>query len=412
MNIILVNHYAGSPQMGMEFRPYYMAKEWIQMGHQVTIIAGDYSHLRKENPRIIKDYQVENIDGITYCWFQTGEYEGNGAKRGLTMLRFCRKLLKYKKQIIKDFSPDVVISSSTYPIDSIPVHWIAKKAKAKHIHEVHDMWPATLTEVGGLGKSNPFVVAMQFGENYAYSHADDVVSLPDHAEEYMKKHGLKNGHFHAIGNGVVLEEWNHPKPLAKDIELKLKDIQSSHELVVGYLGGHALSNSLDLFLDAAVKLRNENIAFVLVGDGVEKKALIERTEKEQLEHVYFFDPVDKTSIPLVAKYFCCGYLGAKISPLYRFGICMNKMFDYMMAELPVLCAITAPDNPVSVSQGGIMVESGDVNGITSAILKLRDMSDKERSNMGEKGKAYIMNHATYQILSQQFADLFTVGGSR
>ena len=91
---------------------------------------------------------------------------------------------------------------------------------------------------------------------------------------------------------------------------------------------------------------------------------------------------------------------------------MNKMFDYMMAELPVLCAITAPDNPVSVSQGGIMVESGDVNGITSAILKLRDMSDKERSNMGEKGKAYIMNHATYQILSQQFADLFTVGGSR
>ena len=26
MNILLINHYAGSPDLGMEFRPYYMAK--------------------------------------------------------------------------------------------------------------------------------------------------------------------------------------------------------------------------------------------------------------------------------------------------------------------------------------------------------------------------------------------------
>lgn len=410
MNIVLVNHYAGSPQMGMEFRPYYFAKEWIRMGHQVTIIAGDYSHLRKKNPTISKDYQVENIEGITYCWFQTGVYEGNGAKRGLTMLRFCRKLLKYRKQIIKDFNPDVLISSSTYPIDSIPVHWIAKKAKAKHIHEVHDMWPSTLIEVGGLGKFNPFVVAMQIGENYAYSHADEVVSLPDHAENYMKKHGLKEGNFHAIGNGVVLEEWKNPKPLPKKMEIKLQEIKDQNDMVVGYLGGHALSNSLDVFLDVAGKLKKENIAFVLVGDGIEKNSLVERKKVEQLEHVYFFEPVDKMSIPLVTKYFDCGYLGAKVSPLYRFGICMNKMFDYMMAELPVLCAITAPENPISKSKGGLMVESGDVDGIVRGILQMKEMTFEERRQMGENGKKYILNHATYQILSQKFAELFKVGG--
>lgn len=409
MNIILVNHYAGSPQMGMEFRPYYMAKEWIKMGHQVTIIAGDYSHLRKENPKITRDYQVENIDGITYCWFLTGEYEGNGAKRGLTMLRFCRKLLKYKKQIIKDFSPDVVISSSTYPIDSIPVHWIAKKAKAKHIHEVHDMWPATLTEVGGLGKSNPFVVAMQFGENYAYSHADDVVALPQHAEQYMKQHGLKDGRYHYIGNGVVLSEWELPKPLPEQMEKTLDFIKNEYELTVGYIGGHALSNSLDIIIDTAEKLKNESIAFILVGNGVEKKSLIDRCEKLNLKHVYFFDSIDKTSVPLVLKYFDCGYLGAKISPLYRFGICMNKMFDYMMGSLPIICAITAPENPISESGCGIMIESGDVDGIVSAIYEIRDMSADKRHQMGIRGKEYILRTSTYQILAQIFADLFSEG---
>lgn len=34
MNILIINHYAGSPEMGMEFRPYYFAKEWTAMGHQ------------------------------------------------------------------------------------------------------------------------------------------------------------------------------------------------------------------------------------------------------------------------------------------------------------------------------------------------------------------------------------------
>ena len=64
MNILLINHYAGSPEMGMEFRPYYFAREWVRAGHQIQIIAGDFSHLRKENPKVEKDLQYEDVDGI------------------------------------------------------------------------------------------------------------------------------------------------------------------------------------------------------------------------------------------------------------------------------------------------------------------------------------------------------------
>ena len=46
-----------------------------------------------------------------------------------------------------------------------------KKAKAKYIHEVHDMWPATLYEVGGMSKKHPFVVVMQKAENSARHHS-------------------------------------------------------------------------------------------------------------------------------------------------------------------------------------------------------------------------------------------------
>lgn len=49
MNILLINHYAGNPELGMEFRPYYMAKEWVKQGHEVLILGATYSHLRKSN---------------------------------------------------------------------------------------------------------------------------------------------------------------------------------------------------------------------------------------------------------------------------------------------------------------------------------------------------------------------------
>ena len=133
MNILLINHYAGSTEMGMEFRPYYMAREWTKLGHKVDIIAGDYSHLRKMNPTVKYDFQTEDIDGITYHWIKTGTYQGNGAKRAITMFRFVGKLWWNASKIVKEIQPDVVIASSTYPIDTFAAQRIAKKAKAKLI---------------------------------------------------------------------------------------------------------------------------------------------------------------------------------------------------------------------------------------------------------------------------------------
>lgn len=65
MNIILINHYAGSNFHGMAFRPYYLAREWVKMGHNVTIIAASFSHLRQKN-QDISAITEEFIDGIRY----------------------------------------------------------------------------------------------------------------------------------------------------------------------------------------------------------------------------------------------------------------------------------------------------------------------------------------------------------
>ena len=67
MNILYIDHYAGSDIHGMEFRPFYMAREWSKKGYNATIVAADFSHLRKLNPEISKDFEETKVEGINYC---------------------------------------------------------------------------------------------------------------------------------------------------------------------------------------------------------------------------------------------------------------------------------------------------------------------------------------------------------
>ena len=130
MNILLVNHYAGSPRHGMEYRPYYLAREWVRAGHRVRIVAASFSHVRSRQPELPPGGPSafdETIDGIGYRWLRTPAYRGNGVGRVLNMLRFLTRLWRGSKDLAMAFRPDVVIASSTYPMDI----WVARRLARK-----------------------------------------------------------------------------------------------------------------------------------------------------------------------------------------------------------------------------------------------------------------------------------------
>lgn len=409
VNILYIEHYAGSPEMGMEFRPYYLSREWVKMGYKVTIIAGDYSHLRKKNPTVSKDFQTDMIDGIEYVWLKTGIYEGNGVKRALTMERFVRKLLTHSKMIAKKWSPNVVIASSTYPLDTYPAQRISKLAKAKYIHEFHDLWPATLYEIGGMSKKHPFVIAMQFAENSACKRCDSCVALAPYTKNYFVEHGLDPKKFSNIQNGIDLKEWES----FEEIPQVHKEYFDQHrgKFIVGYFGGHALSNALDWALDIVKEFKdNHEIEFVFVGDGIEKKRLKERKVKEQINNVHFLPPVAKKAVPSLLRYFDCSYMTGMPSPLYRFGLCLNKMYDSMMAGIPIICAFDAPDTLVKQYKCGFQCNPLNKNEIVEAINELYHMSLDQRKELGNRGKQAVMNHFTYEKLANDFVRIMEEKG--
>ncbi len=404
--VFIINHYAGSPKMGMEFRPYYISRELVRKGYDVTIVAGSFSHLRKTNPDITENFTEQEIDGIKYVWIRTDEYDSNGVTRAFSMYHFCKVLNANKKKIVERYKPDVVISSSTYPLDSYPSYRIAKLAGAKYIHEVHDMWPLTLYEAGGMSKKNPFVIAMQFAEDHAYKKSDIVVSLLPHAKEYMIEHGMSPEHFRYIPNGVVINEWDSTREIPEEHSETFNKLKAEGKFVIGYFGSHELSYGLHNLLDVTKQLNDENVHLVMVGKGKLKDELISYAEKNEISNVTFLPPVEKGIIPAIIDKFDAIFIGTIESPLYRFGICMNKMFDSMMAAKPIVMAITTPSTPVSESGCGIITKSCDNDAIKAAIRKIQAMSEDERNKMGMLGREAVLSKYTYENIASEFEKAF------
>ena len=166
----------------------------------------------------------------------------------------------------------------------------------------------------------------------------------------MQQHGLAEGKFVCIPNGVVEEEWENPEPLPEEHKKVFDELHREGKFIVGYFGGHALSNALENLIAVADRMKEQtDVHFVLVGDGVEKKNLIAERDRLGLENVTFLEPVSKKAVPSLCQEFDCIYMGGKDSPLYRFGLCLNKMFDSMMAGKPIICVITTPKTYIAVS---------------------------------------------------------------
>lgn len=402
MNILYINHYAGSPDMGMSFRTYYLSREWVKMGHRVTIIAADFSHLRLKNPEVAKDFQKQDIDGIEYVWLKTGTYKGNGVARAMTMFRFVYKLLKKAKWIADTWKPDVVITSSTYQFDTYAGQKIKKYSDAKLIHEVHDMWPITLIELGGMKKSNPFVILMQMAENSFCKHSDYIVSLLCAAKEYFIEHGMAPEKFKVVWNGVVTEEWQNPTALPSEHEMLLTKLHDDNKFVICFFGSVTKSYAIDYLLKAHQKLSNNSVSIVIVGEGSKKEEL----KQIAGEGVYFLPRIPKTAIPKLMDRIDCCYVGALHNNMFRFGICMNKLFDSMMSGKPILYAVEAPNNFIKDYNCGISVKAEDVDALAEGMRKMLEMSNDEREQMGKNGRNAVIEHFTYTKLAAEFADLF------
>ena len=399
----------GGLKYGMEYRPYYLAKEWVKMGHQVTLVGASFSHLRIQQPVVTtnKDFEEETVEGINYIWIKTPAYESTFARIQNIFVFVC-KLWKYSRKISEFVKPDLVVASSTYPLDIYPARKIAKTAGAKLCYEVHDLWPLSPKLIGGYSSWHPFIIVMQLAENYAYKHVDKVISLLWNSEQHMREHGLAEGKFKCIPNGYCKEDWenlNLKEEIPQTHKLLFKQLEN--KIIVGFAGGFAASGSLDTLVKAAALLKeHDNLAFVFVGKGPEQEYLEKLVKERSLANTFFLPAVKKIQIPRIVAYFDVAFIGGIHSFLHKYGTSANKLTDYMLSAKPIIQTIDEPNSVIERVKCGICVEAENERLVADAILELTGMTREKREKMGEGGRKYALENLEWGILAKQFLDEF------
>jgi glycosyltransferase involved in cell wall biosynthesis len=383
----------------MEFRPFHLAEEWQKNGHQALIVGADFSHLRAKNPAS-EGFEIK--DNVNYYWIKTPKYKGNGVGRVLNIFAFVGRLFLQNKTILNHIKPDVVVASSTYPFDIFPAWYIAKKTKAKLVFEIHDLWPLSLTELGGMSKYHPFVLAVALAEKFAYRLPDKIISILPKTFAHAKKFGVKSENFSVIPNGIVIKDWDNKEKLPTSHKKEIDKLKEQGKFLVGYAGAHGVANALTYLIDAAKILENKNIHIILVGDGQEKENLVKYAEKQGVTNISFLGRIRKNAIPTILEQMDSLYIGWQKQPIYSFGISANKIFDYMMSAKPIIHSVNAGNDPIYEANCGLSVESEDANLLAEAMLKISQITVQERDKLGLSGKEYVMAKHDYKILAGDF----------
>lgn len=376
MDIWLINHYAVPPKYYPLARPANFAKYLMAMGHTVTVFAASSVHNSTLN--LITDdrkWREETVDGVHYVYIKCCDYQGSGLKRIYNICEFAWKLPGVCKHFPK---PDAIVATSMPPTScAMGVH-LGRKWGCKTVAEIADLWPESIVAYGIAGPHNPAVLALRRLEKWIYKKADALIFTMEGAYDYIVEQGwekeIPRAKVHYINNGVDLEQFDYNK---EHFRVEDADLDEPDTFKVVYTGSIRKVNNLGLLLDAAKNVKDSRVKFLIWGDGDERAALEQRVRDEHIGNVVFKGKVEKKYIPSIVSRADLNFAHNDPSPLFRFGISFNKLFDYLAAGKPVLCDFPCPYNPAVTYGAGIEATDTQPQQIAKAIDALVTSAEQE-----------------------------------
>lgn len=404
MNIWLFNHYAVPPSLYPLARPYYFARHLQEKGHKVTIFAASSVHLSDEN--LIKDHRsmkAQRIDGLRYVFLRARNYEGNGLQRILNFFDYTLRLFTQTRKFNK---PDVILATSVHPLTCAAGILLARKYHCKCVVEIADLWPLTLVEYGAIKDRQLVTKALYRLEHWIYKKADAIVFTMKGGKQYIKDQNwdgdISLDKIYDINNGVDLPAYR--KQQAEDVYSD-EDLEKENTFKVIYTGSMGVANSMYDILDAAEQLKEkDDIRFLLFGGGYLEEDLKEYCRKKGLANVLFKGKVDKKYIPNILSKGNLNIMTGDDSKVFRYGLSLNKMFDYIASGKPTISNIQTEFDLLEENQCGKTTASRSPEDLAAAILEFYEM-DREQMDVYCKNAERTIQEYDFAYLTEKLEQL-------
>lgn len=315
-------------------RTYEHCKEWVTLGAEVTVIT---CFPNFPQGKVYEGYQnkwkkTEWIDGIKVIrvWSYISANEG-----------FVRRTLDYISFSITSFlaglfvKTDIIIATSPQFFNALGGRTLSFWKRKPWIMEVRDMWPESIKTVGAM-KDNIFIKYFEWQENRCYKSAKSIIVVTDSFKKKIIERGIPENKIKVIKNGANLELYQSQP---KNNQL-LNELGLDKKKILGYIGTHGMAHKLDFILDCAKVLitSNPEIHFLLIGNGAEKKLLLDKVAQENLINVTMLDSVRKEQVVEYLSILDAAIINLRKNELFT-TVIPSKIFETSAMQIPILLGV-------------------------------------------------------------------------
>ncbi len=308
-------------------RSHFHCREWVRLGASVTVITCApnfpqgvvYPGYRN---RLFQREEREGVEVIR-VWSYLAPNQGV-VRRTLDYLSYAA--MATLAGVSRDF--DVVVATSPQFFTAVAGDVIARWTGRPWVFEIRDLWPESIVATGAMSKG-PAITALERLEQDLYQSADLLVPVTHSFRDHVMERGVPADRIRVVTNGVDPDEFRIDSPKRTDPD---------GPLVVGYLGTHGMAHGLDLVLRAAQLLDPAEVRFELVGDGAEKRRLVDEAKRLGLDHVVFSDPVPREQVAAVLAGFDAALIPLRDTAAFR-SVIPSKIFEAAAASVPMLLGV-------------------------------------------------------------------------
>ena len=383
-------------------RTYEHCREWVRLGHEVTVITcvPNFPNGRVFEGFKNKLWQIEYIDGIRVLrvWSYIAPNQG-----------FKRRLLDFLSFMISSFiaaffvrNVNVLIGTSPQFFTVVSAFSIAKLKRVPFVFELRDLWPASIRALGAVRES-ALLRLMDKLEIFLYQRATIIISVTHAFKNNLIERGISASKIKVVTNGVARDFF------CSDID-RNKPTQNTdfHDtFMVGYIGTIGLAHCLETLVHAAEYLTShhpqEKVLIFIVGDGANKKKLVDIVDRLNLKNIVFWDSVSRAE---VAKYWAmcnASIIHLKKDKLFE-TVIPSKLFESLAVGVPTVLGVSGESAElVRSTNTGIIIEPENHIALAKAILKLKgnpELLNSMRKNCILAAKSYQRENLAKQMLGE------------
>ncbi|MCW8848472.1 MAG: glycosyltransferase family 4 protein, partial [Melioribacteraceae bacterium] len=193
------------------------------------------------------------------------------------------------------------------------------------------------------------------------------------------------------------------KPKSLDL---LESLKLNGKIIFGYAGNIGSAQGVDIILEAAkLTLDNEQIVYLIIGDGVEKGIIEKKIKGENITNVLLLPPISKDKLNDYLSIFDVQVIPLIKKELFTMTV-PSKLYESMSAEIPVIICVNGEARKiVEQHKCGFYVDPENHKMLAETILKIND-NRTILENMGINGrKAAIENFSKKKVVLDLFNNL-------